>query len=55
MDIESHPVLSGPAGFTLVAIVVALAAYLRLVSATARAQIERIISGEDRFWIVGKP
>lgn len=47
-------VLSGPQGYTLLAIVIALAAYLRSVSAAARDKIEAILAGKDDLWILGE-
>lgn len=47
-------VLSGPQGYTLLAIVIALAAYLRSVSAAARDKIEAILAGKDELWTPGE-
>lgn len=47
-------VLSGSPGFTLIAIIIALAAYLRGVSAAARDKIESIIAGKESLWLPGK-
>ncbi|MGJ4969783.1 MULTISPECIES: hypothetical protein [unclassified Bradyrhizobium] len=43
-------VLSGTPGFTLLALVVALAAYLRQVSATARDKLEEIFADRNALW-----
>jgi hypothetical protein len=48
-------ILSGAAGFSLIAIVIALAAYLRSVSAEARNKIENIIAGKESLWPITKP
>lgn len=44
------PVLSGVPGFALLALVVALAAYLRQVSATARDKLEEIFADRNALW-----
>src|SRR5690242_16681820 len=45
-----QPLLNGPQGFIFLMFVAAMAAYLRLISATARDKIELILAGKDNLW-----
>jgi hypothetical protein len=49
------PYLSGPPGTILLMFVVAVAAYLRQVSSTARDKIESILAGKETLWPIEEP
>jgi hypothetical protein len=50
-----QPILNGPPGVILLMFIAAMAAYLRLVSSTARDKIENILAGKDVLWPPSDP